>query len=480
VNGSIVLVGLGLWWCLHGSPVPEVRVEQAAEVQSNFTFKGLKPALLFPPASGSPQRRLVLVAASGGGTRAALFTASALRGLHRLGALGDVKLLSGVSGGSAAMAYLAIHYDALVRHPTEPAWDDYLETMAVPFIDDVIRGGAEFRLLRGTRLGTLLAESFERHMGVTGCKDLPTTLGQAEVGLIFNTTLAGESTIQTATGQWGPANCDGAGGRLIFTNLCDRDAFPKDGYKPGLDTEVLAYIQLCDRSLPLTSAAALSANFPPVFSNSLVEVPDQKYQYWVTDGGASENRGLVSLLFALRHALETLPRNLIQGALPEIHIVTIEASGTAIDFSQDRGISPALAASEQYARQLADELLEQIRRLYTDAGGKRDDFHVHFLPMPYVFRARGGVATHWMLPRYVQLTDISADDPNKAKRIELAGETVKQLILDLHLDPADPKRGKGYAATDKAKMKEVWEWIKKDDHQENRWPEIVDKLGKKK
>ena len=66
------------------------------------------------PALGLRVRRRP-VAASGGGTRAAVYTASVLRGLAEQGRIGNVVLASGVSGGSAALAYFALHQDALRR-----------------------------------------------------------------------------------------------------------------------------------------------------------------------------------------------------------------------------------------------------------------------------------------------------------------------------------------------------------------------------
>ena len=80
-----------------------------------------------------------------------------------------------------------------------------------------------------------------------------------------------------------------AGGRLILTNLADTDAFPDQGM-PQAPSEYLAYVALNNPEIKLATAAALNANFPPVFSNAAVDVASSR-RYWVTDGGATDNRG---------------------------------------------------------------------------------------------------------------------------------------------------------------------------------------------
>src|SRR5204863_330849 len=67
---------------------------------------------------------------------------------------------------------------------------------------------------------------------------------------------------------------------------------------------------LRDGSVGLARAAALSANFPPVFPNARVNVtgfaavgqPCDVRSYYVTDGGAVENLSLVSALLTIDRA----------------------------------------------------------------------------------------------------------------------------------------------------------------------------------
>src|SRR6185295_14376182 len=56
-------------------------------------------------------KRQAIIVGSGGGTRAALYTASVLKGLHRLGVDKEIVLASGVSGGGVALAYFAANHD---------------------------------------------------------------------------------------------------------------------------------------------------------------------------------------------------------------------------------------------------------------------------------------------------------------------------------------------------------------------------------
>ena len=105
--------------------------------------------------------RALMVAASGGGTRAAIYTTALMRGLYEIDALNDVVLLSGVSGGGVSLAYFAGHHRALLEGCDE-AWMKYARFVGKPFIRDVLQGLGEWRIALGNRIGKLLQESFER------------------------------------------------------------------------------------------------------------------------------------------------------------------------------------------------------------------------------------------------------------------------------------------------------------------------------
>ena len=117
-------------------------------------------------------RPALIVATSGGGTRAALFTASALQGLAKLGVTQDIVLLSGVSGGGVASAYFYAHQTDLQRpYATSwQAWRNFEYHMTDPFIGDVLEGATEWRVVSRMALGVLLKESLERQL-FTGEED---------------------------------------------------------------------------------------------------------------------------------------------------------------------------------------------------------------------------------------------------------------------------------------------------------------------
>jgi hypothetical protein len=353
-----------------------------------------------------------------------------LEGLHRLGVDSRIVLLSGVSGGGVAAAYFHGHRDALLhdlgercgdaRKGSGTAWQCYRERMAMPFIDDVLRGASEWRIQSEQPLGVLLAESFERRLFTRDGRALQ--LGQEpDVGLILNTTLTGaplhdapmlDGTLVRLP-QARALRCQDherpvsalAGGRLAFSNLRDIGAFDKaDSDLPAIR---MPFVMVRDPSVGLAQAAALNANFPPVFPNARVDlrgfaqgdpaVCDVR-SYFVTDGGATENLGLISALLALHSALDRLE------ALPhakrrDIDIVLAEASALDFDYAQDRGVGAAAAdAKERLTGRLTLELLAQLKRRMAPA-----EVRVHDLSLPRLFRSRGGFGTHWTFPGTVRV-----------------------------------------------------------------------------
>jgi hypothetical protein len=250
-----------------------------------------------------------------------------------------------------------------------------------------------------------------------------------DLGLIFNTAIAGHLYCpacrqqndfpRAARNHRNATRGTMAGGRLVITNLESGDGFPR-----GPTTLNLPYVVIRAPDMQLTRAAALSANFPPVFSNAALDV-DRRDRYWITDGGAVENRGLISLLLALRGALEKPLHE--AGPLPDIHIVMVEASSGSNRYVQDRGIGSKFGAPAKIANQLIRELLDQAARLY------RGRLYYHELPMPEFLRIDGGLGTHWMLPRNVEMRipDGRAGDSEKKTRI-LDAMAVRHIIDGLH------------------------------------------------
>src|SRR6185369_13032793 len=95
---------------------------------------------------------------------------------------------------------------------------------------------------------------------------------------------------------------DVAGGRLVLTNLATKQAGSKAD-----PAEKMNVISPSDATLSIARAAALSANFPPVFSDAAIDVLPAKgagTRYWVTDGGAVENRGAMTLYLVIRETMK--------------------------------------------------------------------------------------------------------------------------------------------------------------------------------
>jgi hypothetical protein len=505
---TAAFVGLYLQVQLGNNAVkPVVTVESAAPAE----LVDLPGMLQSKP--GEPVRPAIVVVGSGGGTRAALYTASVLNGLHRMGLDGNIVLLSGVSGGGVALAYFAANSKALtapattgprglcpdskaMKRSVEDEWDCFNKSVTKSFIGDVLNGATEWRVFRTTALSVLLAESFERHL-MPGSPSLGSLGGPA---LILNTAITGhpddESDALKRTIDK-TRDCAEAerpfsmmhGGRLIFTNLQDIDAFP--GRESPIPDVRLPYQIVRAAGVPLTSAAALNANFPPVFPNARVQDKTgqgcQARSFYVTDGGAEENLGLISALYALESALAKTPAN---AAVRPIHIVIAEASAVTYDYSQDRGLSTALSGSrDRLAGGLTDSQLDKMR--LQSASGAKATIQFHYLGLPLAFRARGGFGTHWMYAKEFHLNDPRPRTAKSLNFVPVAGLSEKTAAIDradleaLWLALHDPD--KPFCEYDKlasSNARKVQGWIcgskqgdpdGRDLHMSN-WKELVETL----
>lgn len=413
------------------------------------------------------QHPAYIVAASGGGTRAAVYTASALRGLAQLNIANDIVLMSGVSGGGVALTYYAAHHDELGSGGNFKAasWQKFREQMAEPFIQDVLEGSMEWRITGSAPLSALLVESFERRLNHG---DRSRFGDVSDLGLILNTSITGHPPSDSVL----VGNAMGAdtthphdydclpftllsGGRLVFTNIENTRKFPSPLHSRFPDM-LMPYVTVRDPHVELWRAAALNANFPPVFPNARVDLLDAslscggKRTYDVTDGGATENLGLLSALYALQSSLEEMQaKSLGAAALPEIHIVALEASAIGYDYAQDRGIGTATGGSkERLAGGLTEQLLAAIETQLSALAGKPTTVQIHYLAMPTAFRSRGGVGTHWMMPKTVTITnphlatapgffaaELPFSDPEHHVHVSLSKQQLFQLMDELH-DPA--------------------------------------------
>jgi hypothetical protein len=480
----------------------------------------------------------ILLAASGGGTRAALYTSAVLYGLHKLDAAKHVVMGSGVSGGGVSLAYFALHRNDLImsknidvevndfKCPNDYAkshydfgknqkWKCYFEKISRPFIKDVIQGTAEWRIAGAISNGTLLAESLARNFltnnkstvqgdDLSGSVKSNVTFGDLKgFGLLLNTTLVAHphDYSEELNSLYIDQDVDvndfytvHGGSRLIFTNLTETSGFPTtENLKKqarNIDTEdvFLKYEIVADGNMPLTVAGALNANFPPVFSNSLVVKKEalpksngdegkglvKETAYFVTDGGAVENRGVLSLLYSLRSTLTEYQQKYKGRCLPDIHIVVAEASASSIDYSNNRGLETALGGSLPIANQLYQELLKDARQQYNDINSQCDtaslkrptSLKLHYLSMPRFFRTRGGMGTHWMMPSGVKLADPNQPNPRLALKNSrrLNRSELEALLAILY---SAPEQCENIVSMDQKSTKlDICRWLQKSKSQQ--------------
>jgi hypothetical protein len=361
---------------------------------------------------------LIMVAASGGGTRAALYSSAVLHGIQRLGKADNIRILSGVSGGSAACAYYAIYKDELKKTDSDGDWQKMRKILSSSFIDDVIAGCGELRILGQTGNGNLLSESFKKRFMDSASLTNEYTIDKIkEIGMIFNITICADSNGNNGTTK------ENAGGRMVVTNLSTNydDAPSTSRYGWNLDFPFKT-VNTCNCSI--YKAASWSANFPLVFTNNAFTVDSSKY--WVTDGGVLDNRGIVSILIMLNESLNRIKRGLTDRSridLPAIRIVLADVSSVQIKYDNYRGFDAVMSVSEKLNNRLTKDMLVESNRLYSEITGKDSGVQIVNLPMPNSMRIEGTFGTHWMLPREVTLKD-----SNRNIAIKINGSTLCEIL----------------------------------------------------
>lgn len=245
---------------------------------------------------------------SGGGFRATYFHLGVIRYLRESGLLGRVGLVNAVSGGSVLAAHLALNWERYTG-------DEASFNGAVRELTALGRYDLRGRIVRRIPLGVVLP-AFRR-----------TALLKRYLGRLVRHASLGD----IAPGTQDPA------GRPTFHflatsmtsgNLC---FFSSDGFSIDDGTSVKTFPR---ESLPLATAMAASAAFPPLFpplqlSRSELNASVQEFPYeceYLTDGGVFDNIGI-------RHAFRAT------GDYPEIAtVISSDASGafdwdTAATFS---------------------------------------------------------------------------------------------------------------------------------------------------
>ena len=256
---------------------------------------------------GSTEKR-VGMALSGGGFRAAAFHLGAFRKLHQLGLLWKLDLLTCVSGGSIAGAFLACHWgedDALDK------LEAYLRNTSIA-VSSVIGGILDPFQTRLDKLAAAYERDLYGQRTLGSLKDGPRLYLNATnlaTGNMFFFVTGGGDDAKAEMGEW---------------ELGTTDA-------PGFS---------------VSRAVAASSAFPPVFPPLKVdqsEYPAAGVEYvTLGDGGVYDNLG-VNPLFRKRNALDYL-------------IVSDGGKPFAIDQRPTESGSVVLAAA-------IDILMEQVRGL---------------------------------------------------------------------------------------------------------------------
>jgi hypothetical protein len=462
----LLIVGASLWKIETG--------EQFAEANVKTDGGGvLLDKLIQERSEAAGSDPLYVVAASGGGTRAAIYTAAILEGLAQQGKAGNIVLGSGVSGGGAALAYFAGNRKALIEN-APGAWDKYFDVMSQPFIRDVLTRSSEWYMAEGGRLGMLLSESFKERWSLP--PERQTLLEVDDFGLLLNTSLAGHferppsASVDLALDALEEkypylTKSTLAGGRLLLTNLVIPSSLTSKPLEPDAALARLPIV-IRGQGLTLVDAAALNANFPPVFSDAAIDV-DGRTRYWVTDGGAIDNRGLEMMLYVLRGTLAS-----VSGVLPRIHVIVADASALSSTFAQDRGVSSMTGAGSRYASHLDAELVETIRKLYASRQ-QADRFKFSYVMMPDMLRESGSFGTHWMLQNTIRVRHRVVSNAGSSavpgeESITISGREMMNVLRWLH-SPQMQRLSRDACR--------IFEWARDDRGHQEGWMQVEASTG---
>jgi hypothetical protein len=325
IGGYIVLAST----CNDNSAVrliPATQTVQRETIRENF-IKWIQPKM----QSTDSVVTIYLVAAEGGGIRAATFTAVALKKMEELqpGFMDKVYAISGVSGGGVGSCfYAAYRKDQLTGAfdgfpSSSAAFDetvsaDFLSSLTAAFVfhDNLqrlipipIEG-----LSRNNKLEDSWAWSYEKHL-FAKTMDQPFldlwqhTKGKQVPNLFINGLLA-------ETGQ-----------KTIVSNLVLSDNIFKD------DIDVL---RVLGQDVAVKTAASLCSRFPLITSGALIRI-DGKQKGHIVDGGYKENSGIETawqLAIALNNHIDEAERNYRKKI--KVHLLFIRNSNTGENLSDNQ------------------------------------------------------------------------------------------------------------------------------------------------
>jgi NTE family protein len=241
---------------------------------------------------GSPI--FVGLAISGGGSRAANYSAAVMSELDRIGILKHVNAISSVSGGSLAAAYYATRSNTSKRLNTpELFWtqakEDLSKDFRTAFVRKLLRPDNFAKSMFGSTGRTdVMAQVFDEHLfGGLKFGDMDAT----GPGLLINAT-----AINGLQGVISPALCTN---RRTYAASMRGESIPftEQFFKDCLFSSISTY--------PVSKAVAASAAFPGLFSsvplarfaamNKSDRIAPSEYLH-VIDGGPSDNLGVDGIL----------------------------------------------------------------------------------------------------------------------------------------------------------------------------------------
>ncbi|MBC8133365.1 MAG: patatin-like phospholipase family protein [Deltaproteobacteria bacterium] len=338
--GTYAVVGV---WFLMGGRSNKENVWRAMPVPPGQPMTRVK-ALDWPyPHDGDAP--VVVVAASGGGSRAAIYTALALQKMpNRVRA--HIHAVSSVSGGSlATAAYL--HQRRLHGHRaghgrgdstgdlTTAEWQSLVEAVSDDFLLPTLIGSVSPRVGRGEQL----EREWQTFLGTDGIQALVADWHAAAAGRdplppfplpLFNScTLDGHALVIS------PLDANLFRDKASYVPAM-MQRYPKKTLTNVFDRDGIYALEdlLGDINLPITSAVRASANFPFGFSLIALSVPAKNLHFStqqdqaggvdvkLTDGGVLSNSGMWSLYNLLMQDKDTVARLKRRGVL----LILFEAS----------------------------------------------------------------------------------------------------------------------------------------------------------
>lgn len=397
------------------------------------------------------------VAVSGGGSRAAVFSAAVMEELYRQVKLPDgrsiideIDYISSVSGGSLSMAYYCMNKPNVDSSHTE-LYDQFFETyrndMRRNIEGDLIRNLFRFYkfFLTAEESGLLLKQAFDKLYFSNRKFD---ELGKRQRNGWSPTLIMNGTVMDT-------------GARFLFTTLTrdhfdteprgvaerlSQTGFGKSDFRFGGD---LLGITFCDDiglsigDMEVSRGVAASASVPLllgpiVLKDQKKSTPDQEYFIHVSDGGINDNQGITTVMQLLVDHLVDMPEGTYRGGL-----VIIIDSNQSIDPAKSIGSVRGFKVLETAERAMNISFFRgkaftyiTIMFLMSTDPRYKDVMFVYI--SPYLTEDETIARMFEATPTRFKIAPEKADNLSRAAEIVI-GKT-KDKILDAYLPDGRPAR----------------------------------------